>query len=115
MADEKSVKELTEVAVALAHLAGAGVKNIQEGGVNLEDYAGFLTSLPAALQDIDEIPAEVSDISTEEFIQVSDEVLRVLGLYGIVDMEVAKKVIAAAVELAEAFFAVKTAYEAIKG
>ena len=74
------VKDLKELVLFVCKLANGFVKSMQDGKFNLLELVNFVpavTALPAAIDNIDEVPAQLKDMDDaerEEIIQaVKDE------------------------------------------
>lgn len=91
--EEYGVKETKEVALSLAHLVGAAVKDLaDDSGFDWKEWLPAIMTLPDALKGIGEVPAEVKDISAEEAEEIMHEVSEVLTDYGVAEADVIQAV-----------------------
>jgi hypothetical protein len=71
------IKETTDLLKFVSGLVEAGKASFEDGKVNLVDLANFvlpLTLLPAAIEGVNQVPAELGDLSDEEIQALVNEV-----------------------------------------
>lgn len=84
MAEEKSIKECLELLEGIKILAVETKKVLADGKVDLADLPVLMTlltqfsKLSAAVEGIDQIPAEAKDLSSEEITALVDKVLEIV-------------------------------------
>lgn len=95
------IKETKEVVIFLAKLGIAVGESIHSKKLSFTDFAIAAKEIPAALNDITKVPAEVKDLDSQEGKELLEVVVRELEPLGIVSTEAAKKFISAGVNFAE--------------
>jgi len=93
------INNMKEISATVAELAVAIVKNIQDGKFDWSSFVPFLASLPAAIDGMDEIPAEIGDLDSAETKELLETILEKLQQLNIFDPEVAEAGVEAAVSL----------------
>lgn len=80
--DKKGIKNLKEVVVFLALTANATDVSTKDGlqPTDFGNYMGAIGTLPAALADLDEVPAEIKDLDEAEKAEILAELKTKLTL-----------------------------------
>lgn len=115
MAESVGIQETKEVAVALAQLGCAIAKNVKDGEFEFIDYASFIGSLPAAIDNIEEVPAELKDLSGPEAEEVLNAVVDAMEPFGVVNIEIAKAWVTVGISVIETIIATVNAINVTQG
>jgi hypothetical protein len=96
------IENLNQVNVALTKLAVLVVRASQGAeDFSWQDSTGFLATLPAAIEEIEQVSAEIADLDAEETQELLETTLAELQPLGILDPEVAMPFIEAAAVFTE--------------
>lgn len=112
--ESTGIKETKDVVIFLAKLGIAIGHSVHDKKLDVVDFAAAAKEVPAALNDITKVPAEIKDLDSAEGKELLETVVTELAPLGITTTDAAKKFVSAGVNFAEGILDVIAGLKAAK-